>query len=193
MLFAETCFPVEVMHGHIRDLLEKGADHIFLPFIVDNRAEDGNPTVNYNCPWIQASAFMLRGVMKDEAGKARLLMPTLHFRYSRRQLLSELAGFMNDAFGTSAAAVRSAVDAAEQAQGSFEHALQEEGRRILESLPAGKIPVVILGRPYNAGDPELNLGLIAKLIDLGDNQHLTATFSQSLSSAFDLLIDQEAP
>ena len=36
MLVAETCFPVEVMHGHVHDLLAKNPDYIFMPFVVDN-------------------------------------------------------------------------------------------------------------------------------------------------------------
>jgi predicted CoA-substrate-specific enzyme activase len=66
MLVAETCFPVEVMHGHFQDLLERDPDYIFMPFIVDNEAEAGNPTLNYNCPWIQTYPFMIRG-----AGRAK--------------------------------------------------------------------------------------------------------------------------
>ena len=31
----ETCLPVEIMHGHVIDLIEKNVDYIFLPFIVN--------------------------------------------------------------------------------------------------------------------------------------------------------------
>jgi predicted nucleotide-binding protein (sugar kinase/HSP70/actin superfamily) len=167
MLVAETCFPVEVMHGHIQDLLDKGVDYIFAPFIVDNAAEKGNPTVNYNCPWIQAYPFMIRGSLKGTPEEGRFLIPTLHFRYSRKMLLSELAAFMGERFGISAREVRRAAAAAQQAQAHFEGALREEGRRLLAELPPDKVAAVILGRPYNTGDPELNLSLVAKLIDLG--------------------------
>ena len=36
---AETCLPVEIMHGHVIDLIEKDVDYIFLPFIVNGKAE----------------------------------------------------------------------------------------------------------------------------------------------------------
>ena len=84
MLVAETCFPVEVMHGHVQDLLERDPDYVFLPFIVDNEAEAGNPTLNYNCPWIQTYPFMIRGALKGEEQEKKLLIPTLHFRYSAK-------------------------------------------------------------------------------------------------------------
>ena len=167
MLVAETCFPVEVMHGHVHDLLAKNPDYIFMPFVVDNPAEEGNPTINYNCPWIQSYPFMIRGALKGEEQEKKFLVPTLHFRYSRKKLVADLAAFMAKTFGTAAARVERAVRAAEQAQAGFEAALLEEGRKVLAGLRADKVAVVIIGRPYNTCDPELNLSLIEKLIDLG--------------------------
>jgi predicted CoA-substrate-specific enzyme activase len=164
MLVAETCFPVEVMHGHIQDLLDRNPDHIFVPFVVDNPADKENPTINYNCPWVQSYPFMIRGSMKGQEAEKKLLIPTLHFRYSRRQLQAELAEFMKQNFSTPAGKVARALETAERAQSDFEEALQREGQRILSALPPGKLPVVVLGRPYNTGDPELNLSLVGKLI-----------------------------
>ena len=167
MLVAETCFPVEVMHGHFQDLLEQDPDYIFMPFIVDNEAEAGNPTLNYNCPWIQTYPFMIRGARKGEEQEKKILTPTLHFRYSGQKLVADLAGFMKRTFGTAPGEVRRAVAAARKAQAAFERAVLDAGRRILAALPPGQVAAVILGRPYNTGDPELNLGLLEKLIDLG--------------------------
>lgn len=166
MLTAETCFPVEVIHGHIHDLLEKDVDHIFMPFIVDNPAEKENRSINYNCPWIQAYPFMVRGAMKGEKAAEKFLVPTLHMRYSRRQLLNDLTDFLQATFGTEKKAVERALAQAEKAQAEFEAMVQEEGRKALADMPVGRLPLVILGRPYNSGDPELNLSLVKKLIDL---------------------------
>jgi predicted CoA-substrate-specific enzyme activase len=166
MLVAETCFPVEVMHGHIHDLLEKDPDYIFMPFVVDTPADKQNPTINYNCPWIQSYPFMIRGAMKGEDAAKKFLVPTLHFRYSRKKLVNELAEFMKSTFGTAPKKVAQAVTAAEKAQKIFEAKLLEEGQKILANLPSNRVSVVMLGRPYNTGDPELNLSLIEKLIDL---------------------------
>ncbi|MCK5006532.1 MAG: hypothetical protein KAR73_04045, partial [Spirochaetales bacterium] len=166
MLVAETCFPVEVMHGHIYDLLEKDPDYIFMPFVVDNPADEQNPTINYNCPWVQSYPFMIRGAMKGEETAKKFLVPTLHFRYSRKKLVNDLSEFMKTTFGTAPKKVAQAVTAAEKAQEDFDNKLLEEGQKILASLPSNRVSVVMLGRPYNTGDPELNLSLIKKLIDL---------------------------
>jgi predicted nucleotide-binding protein (sugar kinase/HSP70/actin superfamily) len=81
--------------------------------------------------------------------------------------VADLAGFMKRTFGTAPGEVRRAVAAARKAQAAFERAVLDAGRRILAALPPGQVAAVILGRPYNTGDPELNLSLIEKLIDLG--------------------------
>jgi predicted nucleotide-binding protein (sugar kinase/HSP70/actin superfamily) len=167
MLSAETCFPVEVMHGHVQALLEAGADYVFMPFVVDNQAENGDPTLAYSCPWVQSYPFMIRGAMRGEPAQRRLLVPTVHFRYTRAKLLADLTAFAEQAFGAGRRQVERAAGAAEEAQRGFEQALRDEGRRILPRLPEGRQALVILGRPYNFGDRELNLGLVEKLIDLG--------------------------
>jgi predicted nucleotide-binding protein (sugar kinase/HSP70/actin superfamily) len=163
---AETCFPVEVMHGHVLDLLEKGVQGVFLPFVVNEEAEPGNPTQNCNCPWIQTYPFMVRSALRDPQDLSRLLVPTLHFRYSRRLLQKELARFMEEKFGVTARDVARAVARAGRAQKDFELRLRARGKEVLASLPPGKTAVVILGRPYNCGDPALNLRIVEKLTSL---------------------------
>ncbi|HYW82267.1 MAG TPA: acyl-CoA dehydratase activase, partial [Spirochaetia bacterium] len=113
---AETCFPVEVMHGHVLDLLDRGVDGVFLPFVVNEEAESGNPTQNCNCPWIQTYPFILKSALREGRDISKLLIPTLHFRYSRRLLNQELGRFMHEKFGIREQDVSRAVSKAAQAQ-----------------------------------------------------------------------------
>ncbi|MGA2381299.1 MAG: acyl-CoA dehydratase activase, partial [Spirochaetia bacterium] len=165
-LTAETCFPVEVMHGHVMDLLDRGVDGVFLPFVVNEEADAGNPTNNCNCPWIQTYPFIVRCGLRDGGSISKLLIPTLHFRHSRRFLVRELSLFMAERFGTAGRDVSHAVAEAVRAQREFEARVRLRGKEVLASLPAGRTAVVILGRPYNTGDCALNLRLVEKLISL---------------------------
>jgi predicted CoA-substrate-specific enzyme activase len=166
-LTAETCFPVELTHGHVLDLLEKGVDAVFLPFVVNEEAEADNPTTNCNCPWIQTYPFMVRAGLADPRDADKLLVPALHFRHSRRLLREELSRFMGDRFGASACGIARAVEAGESAQESFTRRVRDRGKEVLASLPPGKTAAVMLGRPYNMGDPALNLHIVEKLLSLG--------------------------
>jgi predicted CoA-substrate-specific enzyme activase len=161
---AETCLPVELIHGHVTDLIDKDVDYIFMPFIVNGKEREGNKTMNCNCPWIQTYPFMVRAALKGKVDESKLLMPTLHFRFFERALVKELSSYFNEKFGIDKDDIRTAIYNADRVQVSFEKSLIDYGRDLLNNLPANCRPAVLLGRPYNSADPHLNLGLIEKLI-----------------------------
>ncbi len=165
IITAETCMPVQVMHGHVNELIKKNVDYVFIPFIVDSKAEKNNPTSNCNCPWIQSYPFMLRSAFRDKEIKEKLLIPTIHFGYFGRVFNNELSRFMLQKFGIPKAKVVKAIKEADKAQISFEQAVEAKGKDVLKNLPKDKKVFVIIGRPYNTGDPALNLSMVEKLIN----------------------------
>jgi predicted nucleotide-binding protein (sugar kinase/HSP70/actin superfamily) len=165
MIVAETCLPVEVMHGHIYDLLEKKVDYIFTPFIINEKGKKDNPTYNYNCTYVQTYPFMVKTALTAEE-RDKLLIPALNFRYFGKVLNKELSDFIWDKFKIPAKRVVDAIMNADRNQTQFERTLEERGKEVLNSLPEDKEAVVILGRPYNTGDPALNMNLVEKLINL---------------------------
>ncbi len=160
----ETCLPVELMHGHVIDLVEKGVDYIFLPFIVNGKQKEGNKTFNCNCPWIQTYPFMVKAALKGKIDETKLLIPTLHFRFFERALLKEMTGYFSEKFGISKVSIKEAVYKADEVQTAFEKRLVDYGKEVLATIPKNCRPVILLGRPYNSADPHLNLALIDKLI-----------------------------
>ncbi|MGC9344491.1 MAG: acyl-CoA dehydratase activase-related protein, partial [Bacteroidales bacterium] len=165
LISAETCFPVEVMHGHIYELLDKGADYIFTPFIMNSKKEQGNPTSNCNCPWIQTYPFMVKASLEEKL-QERLLIPALNYRYGDRLLENELYEGIGKKFNISQKRIRLAMGKAKERQDHFEDVVKRRGKEILKNLPPNKECVVIMGRPYNTGDPALNLSMVEKLINL---------------------------
>jgi len=161
---AETCLPVETMHGHVMDLIEKDVDYIFLPFIVNGKQKEGNPTQNCNCPWIQTYPFMVKSALKGKLDESKLLIPTLHFRHFERALVKELTQYFSDKFGLKKSEIKKAIYKADEIQVAFETSLVDYGKDILKRVPENCRPVVLLGRPYNSADPILNLSLVEKLI-----------------------------
>jgi len=160
----ETCLPVEIMHGHVIDLISKGADYIFLPFIVNTVFKEGDKTFNCNCPWIQSYPFMVKAALKGRIDESKLLIPTLHFRFFERALIKEITGYFNEKFGISSEKIKEALYFATNIQTLFEKRLVEFGKRVMNDIPDNCQPVILLGRPYNGCDPHLNLGLVEKLI-----------------------------
>ncbi len=166
ILTAETCLPVELVHGHIVNLLDKKVDHIFLPFVVDSKPNDGTKTSNANCPWIQSHPFMVKAALHKHKDLDKLLIPTLHFRYFKTAFTKEITQFMKMKFGLPKARISKAIDTAIVAQDKFESAIHKRGQEVLANLPENKKCFVILGRPYNTSDGMQNLNLVEKLIGM---------------------------
>jgi predicted CoA-substrate-specific enzyme activase len=166
LMVSETCLPVELMHGHVDNLISKKVDYIFQPFIVNAKGKKENPTSNCNCPWIQSYPFMVRSAFTDTKIRELFLTPTLHFRYFERALKKELSGFMKEKFGIPESKTNKVIDIADAIQVKFEDAVRQRGKEVMANLPKDKKALVILGRPYNTTDPLLNLRLVEKLINL---------------------------
>jgi predicted CoA-substrate-specific enzyme activase len=166
LMVAETCLPVELMHGHVDNLISKKVDYIFQPFIVNAKGKKDNPTNNCNCPWIQSYPFMVRSAFTDQKIRELFLTPTLHFRYFERALKKELSAFMKEKFGIPISKTKKVIDIADAIQTRFEDAVLQRGKEVMANLPKDKKALVILGRPYNTTDPLLNLRLVEKLINL---------------------------
>jgi predicted CoA-substrate-specific enzyme activase len=165
MIVAETCFPVEVMHGHIYEMLEGDTDYIFTPFMINSKAEKNNPTSNCNCPWVQTVPFMVRASLPEEQ-RDKLLTPTLNFRYYGNVVEKELYDYFGKKFKLSKKQIVEAMKKADAKQVIFEDRVKARGREVMASLPEDKECLAIIGRPYNTGDPALNLSMVDKLINL---------------------------
>jgi predicted CoA-substrate-specific enzyme activase len=165
VIVAETCLPVEVMHGHIYDLLEKQVDYIFTPFIITEKSEKDDPTYNYNCTYVQTYPFMVKTALSPK-DREKLLIPALNFKYFGKVLNKDLSDFMLEKFKIPAVKVINAIRKADRLQTTFERNLEIRGKEVLNNLPDDKESVVILGRPYNTGDAALNMNLVEKLINL---------------------------
>lgn len=160
----ETCLPVELMHGHVIDLVEQDTDYIFIPFIVNAKYRNGNNTSNCNCPWVQTYPFMVKSALRGRVDESKLLIPALHFRYFENAFVKEMISYFGRKFGFDGKRIRNAICKADEAQVAFEKSLVDYGREALHNIPENCKPVVLLGRPYNSTDPYLNLNLVDKLI-----------------------------
>jgi predicted CoA-substrate-specific enzyme activase len=161
---AEPCFPIKLAHGHVRDLLDRDVDYIFIPNMLNMETEftDVNSHV---CPWGQTMTFVIKHAPVMEGREDMLLQPTIHFREGQEAVTGELQDFAGK-FNIGKRQVSEAVDKAYKAQREFDNKLVEAGRdsmRILEE--SDELGIVVVGRGYNIYDPGVNLGIPRKLRD----------------------------
>ena len=163
---AETCFPVKVAHGHVMNLLEKKVDCIFLPMVMNMKQSNPSMIHSFNCPYVQAFPYIARSAFDFEKHGVRLLSPVIAFGWGDSTAVKMLMRFGRE-LKKGKKELRRAITIAQKAQETFYEKLHRRGEEVLNSLPPGRIPVVIVSRPYNGCDRGINLGLPDKLRELG--------------------------
>ncbi|MBI4424262.1 MAG: hypothetical protein HY554_11070, partial [Elusimicrobia bacterium] len=156
----DPCLPMKVVYGMVADLLaNEGVTDIFLPSIVELKPLDEGSRRAAPCPQVQGVPYSVKGVFRAEEHGKRFLTPELRLRGPREEVLAQFEAFGAE-LGLAPAVVRQAYASAERASEGFRAAQREEGRKALEAMKAkGKKGIVLLGRPYNALDSGINLGI----------------------------------
>src|SRR3989304_5319087 len=153
-VLAETCFPVKVVHAHIRYLLDKNVDAILLPsFINLNRPE--NPLERgYACPYTQTIPYISKLAFEG----IKLLTPVVNLRRERDFLEKEVKRILRP-FGIHPKDISRALEVADRKQKEFLNEINSKGKEVLSYIKDRTI--VIIGRAYNAFDKGMNLEIHA--------------------------------
>lgn len=158
------CFPAEIAHGAIQDVLDKGVDFLFLPHFRDMPTlEEVHACV---CPLTQGLPFFARHAfgLKDE----QVLRPLVSFGGgfdASRGAFEEVA----EALGCSRAEGSRAYDVGITHYQRFLAAYRALGQRVLREVRENpdQVYVVLLGRPYNAFTRDANMGIPRKFTSQG--------------------------
>ncbi len=160
---AETCYPVKVSHGHIKELVGK-TRFLFLPTIVDMPTPEASETGFY-CPLVQSNSYMVRVAL--DLDRRHVLNPVIHMKKDNGSLAIELSRTLSSKLGKSQAEIRGALDYALERQMSFVKDLYRRGKEILDDHDPEEPMVIVTGRPYNLYDDKLNLRLGQNLSKIG--------------------------
>ncbi len=162
---AEPCYPIQVAHGHVASLLRDGIDFLFVPNIINSETQHTH-TESHFCPWGQTLPFVLGSVPKWEKElRQKLLSPTVRFRDGEKYVVEDLLECFGP-LGISRREVRDAIRAGYAEQRKFQAHLADLGAAAIAEIDrAGANAIVLLGRPYNLYDRDINLNIPAKLRD----------------------------
>jgi predicted CoA-substrate-specific enzyme activase len=158
-ILSESCFPHKVAHGHIKELIDKNVDAVFLPSFI-NFNPDSEKMRSFACPYAQTMPYIAKIIF----GETRFLVPLINMEQGRDYLVAQLYESLRP-FSISKSAIRKAMIKADSAQEDFNAAVKRRGKEILEGITERTI--VIVGRPYNAFDSGINLEIPKKLAALG--------------------------
>ncbi|MCP4682992.1 MAG: CoA activase [Desulfobacterales bacterium] len=164
-MVAETCYPVKVSHGHIKELMGK-TEHLFLPNMINMSTPELSERGFY-CPMVQANSYMVRMALGIDPSS--VLSPVIHLKYNPDTLALEISEQIKSRLGVSKADITRAVYHALEKQERFVLELYAKGREILENQDNNEPIIVVTGRPYNLYDERLNLRLGRNLAKIGMN------------------------
>jgi predicted CoA-substrate-specific enzyme activase len=178
---ATVCYPAEVAHANVRDLLRRGVDHVFVPYAMGDELEWAPATEppltwegRLGKGWIDGFfCQMARGVpgllkiSLEEADVGKLLMPMVSLA-SRMwsATLSQLQALAPQ-LGVKEAAVRQAAEQALVHYRKYRWALAAYRASLAELVSSPS--VILAGHPYVVCSNRVNLALPRKIISRGYN------------------------
>jgi len=152
---AETCFPVKVFHGHVKDLLE-AVDFLFLPTVVNIPAPAADEKGLF-CPMVQSSRYLVAAAL--DIPERRIIGPTLLLAHGPKALAHAVDRALPPGHRPGSGTVRAAVQAALAAHQAFQNELRQAGNHAMDVLADDEPLWIVSGRPYNLHDERLSLGL----------------------------------
>lgn len=160
------CYPAKLMHGHIRYLLEQGADAIFYPCMTYN-LDEGLGDNHYNCPVV---AYYPEVIAANEpAVKGKVFLYDYLGLHRPKEFGAAMRRILEDKLGErfSLRQVGAARESAYAALGAYRRKVEDKGMEIIaRARSEGRQIIVLSGRPYHV-DGEINHGIDRLIADFG--------------------------
>ncbi len=143
------CFPAKLVHGHIRNLVKKGVNRIFMPVITTVPSENMEETSQSMCAVVKGYPL----VIQNSDNPARQWdvsydAPVFHW-YTEEDKKKQLIRYMKETFEIPGKLTVKAIKAGNQAQELFQRELKKKGKEVLEQTEKeNKFAVVLASRPY---------------------------------------------
>ena len=163
---APFCYPVDMAHGLMYNLIKKKPDYILVPHVRATPVKNGS-LPSTTCPLIQGEPYVLRRTFKEELNGIKLLSPILNMPTSYEE--GEKA-FLNlgAELGAGKAQTKQAFAKALDAQDEFIDEMRRLGTQALIYAKTANLPTVVLfGRSYNAFLDLANMGIPNKFASRG--------------------------
>jgi len=159
------CFPAEIAHGAMQDIVNANTDYIFVPHFRDLESYEEHGHSNF-CPITQSLPYYIEKAF-PEIDKSRYLNPIISFNYGPGRAMESFVE-MGNQLGIPRKEAVKAFEIAQTKQGEFWKRYREVGIEALEKARKSEQPVIaLLGRPYNAFTKDANMGIPLKFTSRG--------------------------
>jgi predicted CoA-substrate-specific enzyme activase len=158
---ADTCLPVKVYLGHIKDLVEKDIKEFFIPSVITMSPQHRGFDRSFVCPYVQTMPYLARAIFGDSI---KVHAPYLYLDRDPKDLEAKLGAWARG-LGIDKKRIKHSLAEAIDHQKEVTKKIQGIARPIVENID--KPTFVICSRPYNGYDLCLNLDLPRKIRNLG--------------------------
>ncbi|MBP5259475.1 MAG: 2-hydroxyacyl-CoA dehydratase [Paludibacteraceae bacterium] len=180
------CFPAKLMHGHVRNLVEKGVDRIFYPYVVYERKEDERSKNSFNCPVVSGYSDVLKSSM-DTAGKFGVPFDAPVVTFNDEELLYKSCRAYLTGLGVKKSVALQAIAEAIEAQNSYLQQLTSRAGDILDKARReGRMVILLAARPYHT-DPLIEHKISWAIADMGIDVITENVSTHSGSGVYDEL------
>ncbi|MDR3343238.1 MAG: acyl-CoA dehydratase activase [Treponema sp.] len=144
------CFPAKLVHGHIRDLVDKKVDRIFMPMMLRMPSENTDPLSDHVCAVVKGYPMIIK-YSDDPQRRWDTTFDTPIFHWFKLQDRNrQISDFVQTTFGIPRTVIRRAIAEGDGALKAFRTELIAEGKQIIEETEKqGTFAVVLAGRPYH--------------------------------------------
>ncbi|TYB88918.1 MAG: 2-hydroxyglutaryl-CoA dehydratase [Kosmotoga sp.] len=161
---AEFCFPVDISHGYMYDLLKKSPDYIFLPRIRGIKVPNSD---NYNvfCPFVQSEADLLKSGF-PELEEYNVIEKNIDFSFGFEEQETIFEDIAEQLGKTKAQGKKAYANALKSYKKAIKK-IKELSKDFFKKLDESEFGVVLFGRSYNAFSSDANMGIPEKLATRG--------------------------
>ncbi len=159
---APLCYPMQLYHGAVADLVHRGIELIFIPHILELKRSKDWYMATF-CPIAQSGSYMVTPIFPS----VKFLIPELdyHLGYQNSKTLIEMA---TRKLQLDEELAKDAYTKAVNHQERVERHLQAKGAEFLtETIESGDTTILVVGRSYNIFPRETSQSIPKKLISMG--------------------------
>lgn len=162
---APICYPCEIVHGAVYDLINKKVDHIFLPYVIEFDIPRTYQHA-YTCPSTGNIPDVIRAAFGEEFSgfiTPHIGLSSHLINTTRKEIVS-----MGRQLGVKKSIAEKAFAKALEHYKSFLEKRNSIGSRIATQMPAEPC-IILAGRPYITCSDEVNFALPRKITSRGYN------------------------
>ncbi len=161
------CFPAKLVHGHIRNLVQKGVDRIFMPSITTVESENTEKTSQSMCAIVKGYPIVIRNSDNPEKRWDIPFDAPLFHWFKTADRNRQMTEYMQKTFGITPDETMKALEQADRAYAEFRSELKRAGQAVIDDVTRrGTYAVVLASRPYH-NDPLVNHDLPDMFTSMG--------------------------